>query len=244
MVSTVINYDRDLPEIRDRCPWERPKSFLVKDDNEATGWREDKSGRRPSNLLLVPRIRNAVDTWREGGYQGASEVTRRLFDFWFEEDHNVKGFDQPFRYYFCQREAIETLVWLVEITGQRDLQELISSHGPTAQRDLISKNVEFQTTIDGRRRIHRYIPELDRVGEQILPPENLRRFAFKMATGSGKTWVMAMALVWSRFHKHFVPGSDLSTNFLIVAPNVIVYQRLEKDFENNKIFLRITIDSA
>ena len=39
--------------------------------------------------------------------------------------------------------------------------------------------------------------ELDAEGVQDLPPENLRRFAFKMATGSGKTWVMAMAIVWS-----------------------------------------------
>jgi type III restriction enzyme len=71
---------------------------------------------------------------------------------------------------------------------------------------------------------------------QDLPPENLRRFAFKMATGSGKTLVMAMAIVWSYFHKKKVPDSELSTNFLIVAPNVIVYQRLEKDFAANRIF--------
>jgi type III restriction enzyme len=57
-----------------------------------------------------------------------------------------------------------------------------------------------------------------------------------MATGSGKTWVMAMAIVWSYFNKKLVPGSDLSTNFLIIAPNVIVYQRLEKDFANSEIF--------
>ena len=47
--------------------------------------------------------------------------------------------------------------------------------------------------MDGRRQIRRYVPELDGEGVQDLPPENLRRFAFKMATGSGKTWVMAMA---------------------------------------------------
>lgn len=45
-----------------------------------------------------------------------------------------------------------------------------------------------------------------------------------------------MAVVWSHFHKKRVPGSELSTNFLIVAPNVIVYQRLEKDFASNRIF--------
>jgi type III restriction enzyme len=95
--------------------------------------------------------------------------------------------------------------------------------------------------MDGRRQIHNYVRELDADGVQDLPPEHLRRFAFKMATGSGKTWVMAMAIVWSYFHKKRVPGSDLSTNFLIVAPNVIVYQRLEKDLASNRIFYELPL---
>ena len=241
MAKAVINYDRDIPEIRNRRPWEKPSSFLIKDHRAPTGWRENDSGRRPSKLLLVPKIRNAVDAWRDGGYEGATDVTRRLFEFWFEEDHIVAGYDVPFRYYFCQREAIETLVWLVEIAGQRDAQALIKAHGSIQQKDLLSMNVEFITKPDGRRRIRRYVPELDGIGEHDLPPENLRRFAFKMATGSGKTWVMAMAVAWSRFHKQFVPGSELSTNFLIVAPNVIVYQRLEKDFGNNRVFYELPL---
>ena len=180
----------------------------------------------------MPKIRKAVDIWRDSGYEGASEVSQRLFEYWFEEDHKVNGFDVPFRYYFCQREAIETLVWLVEIAEQRDAKALIETYGTITKQDLFP----FHTTTDGQRKIHRYVPELDRDGVQDLPPEDLQRFAFKMATGSGKTWVMAMAVVWSRFHKQRVPGSELSTNFLIVAPNVIVYQRLEKDFANNRIF--------
>ena len=236
MARAVVAYDKDLPEIQGRWPWEPPVSHLIKDDDAPTGWREDDSGRRPSRLLLAPNIRSAVDAWRDGGYPGASEVTRRLFEYWFEEDHEVPGFDAPFRYYFCQREAIETLVWLVEIAGQRDTKALIEAHGTIYEKDLLSKNIEFQTTMDGKRQLRRYVPELESDGVQDLPPENLRRFAFKMATGSGKTWVMAMAVVWSRLHKQRIPGSDLSTNFLIVAPNVIVYQRLEKDFASNRVF--------
>jgi type III restriction enzyme len=95
--------------------------------------------------------------------------------------------------------------------------------------------------MDGRRQIRRYVPELDGVGVQDLPPENLHRFAFKMATGSGKTWVIAMAVVWSHFHRKRVLGSELSTNFLIVAPNVIVYQRLERDFASNNIFRHLPL---
>ena len=236
MAKTLINYDKDLPEIQYRRTWEKPKSYLVKDEEESTGWREDTTGRRPTKLLLVPKIRKAVDAWRNRGYEGASEVSQRLFEYWFHEDHKVIGFDTPFRYYFCQREALETLVWLVEIASQQDAKALIETYGSFYQQDLLSKNIEFQTTIDGKRQIRRYMPELEKYGIQDLPHENLRRFAFKMATGSGKTWVMAMMIVWSRFHKERVAGSELSTNFLIVAPNVIVYQRLEKDFANNRIF--------
>jgi type III restriction enzyme len=236
MAKAVISYDKDLPEIPGRLPWEKPTSFLVKDEEAPTGWREDTSGRRPSRLLLVPKIRAAVDAWREQGSPGASDVTRRLFEYWFEEDHEVEGFPVPFRYYFCQREAIETLVWLVEIADARDAQKLVQSYAEVHQKDLFSDNIVFTTTMDGRRQIHRYVPELDGEGVQDLPPEDLRRFAFKMATGSGKTWVIAMAVVWSHFHKQRVPGSDLSTNFLIVAPNVIVYQRLERDFGSNRVF--------
>ena len=240
MPRAVIAYDKDLPEIPGRLPWEKPTSFLVKDAPPA-GWREDTSGRRPSRLLLVPKIRAAVDAWREQGYPGASDVTRRLFEYWFDEDHEVADFPVPFRYYFCQREAIETLVWLVEIAGQHDAQKLIQSYATRFKKDLFTDNIVFQTTMDGKRQLRRYVPELDGEGVQDLPPEDLNRFAFKMATGSGKTWVIAMAVVWSHFHKKRVPGSELSTNFLIVAPNVIVYQRLEKDFGSNNIFRQLPL---
>jgi len=236
MAKAVISYDKDLPEIPGRRPWDRPTSYLVKDIKAQTGWREETSCRRPSQLLLITKIRVVVDAWRDQGYPGASEVARRLFAYWFDEDHDVAGFPVPFRYYFCQREAIETLVWLVEIYGKHDTKELIQSHAEVFKKDLFMDNIVFQTTMDGKRQLRRYVPELENDGIQDLPPEDLRRYAFKMATGSGKTWVMAMAVVWSYFHKKHIAGSELSTNFLIVAPNVIVYQRLEKDFASNRIF--------
>ena len=236
MARAVISYDKDLPEIPGRRPWEKPTSFLVKDDGGA-----DRLAGGHLGPAAEPPAARAEDPSGRGrmartGLPRRVGSDRRLFEYWFEEDHEVAGFPVPFRYYFCQREAIETLVWLVEIAGNRDAQELIQSYAEIFQKDLLSKNIEFQTTMDGRRQIRRYVPELDGEGVQDLPPEDLRRFAFKMATGSGKTWVIAMAVVWSHFHKKRVPKSELSTNFLIVAPNVIVYQRLEKDFASNRIF--------
>lgn len=127
MATSIIAYDKDLPEIPGRCPWLKPDCFLVKDGKSETGWSVDRSGRRPSRLLLISKLRQAVGKWRDTGYPDASEVTLRLFNYWFEEDHEIEGFSVPFRYHFCQREAIETLAYLVEaganpgIGGERSL---------------------------------------------------------------------------------------------------------------------------
>ena len=240
MPRALISYDKDLPTIAGRLAWEEPTSHLVKDDSATTGWRE-QDGRRDSQLLLISKIRDEVKRWREAGYPGASQVSMRLFEYWFQEDHAVLGYPIPFRFYFCQREAIETLIWLTEVVNKRDVQEMIKSFADVYKRDLLTDNIVFQTTMNGRRQVRRYIPEIDREGVQDLPPENLRRFAFKMATGSGKTWVMAMTIVWAHFHKKMVPDSELSTNFLVIAPNIIVYQRLEKDFASNRVFRDIPL---
>jgi len=141
-------------------------------------------------------------------------------------DADLHGKHHPVRAYAYPGNGLR-LAWLGDATKFK--------------KDLLTDNIVFQTTMDGRRQLRRWVPELDADGVQDLPPEDLRRFAFKMATGSGKTWVMAMAVVWSYFHKKLVPASPLSTNFLIVAPNVIVYQRLERDFAANRIFYELPL---
>ena len=57
-----------------------------------------------------------------------------------------------------------------------------------------------------------------------------------MATGTGKTKVMSLVLAWSYFHKLYEPGSDLARNFLVIAPNIIVLDRLYRDFGGLRIF--------
>jgi len=240
MAQPVISYDYGLPEIAGRLPWTPPDSHLIKDESGEGKWRLVPE-RRPSPLLLPPLLRDAVNTWRNADYPGASEVSRRLFHYWFEEEHEVSGLPSPFRYHFCQREAIETLIWLVEIFGERDTKALIETYGDRRQHDLVSGSFDILTRPDGRGLIRRFVPEIGASGEQDLPPDNLRRYAFKMATGSGKTWVMAMAMVWSYLHKRMIPGSALSRHFLVVAPNLTVYQRLEKDFANGRVFRAIPL---
>jgi type III restriction enzyme len=96
-----------LPEIEERNPYTVPHSHLTKTGAET--WAE-VPGRRPSKTLLANRIRLAVDAWREGGYPGASPTSLRLLHYWFEETHFLAG-GTAFRYFFCQREAIEALVY-------------------------------------------------------------------------------------------------------------------------------------
>jgi len=241
MPKPVVSYDKDLPEIPEdlRDPNRPPQAFLRQKPGNPDEF-ELVEGRRPSKLLLVNRLRQEVDAWRYGGYQGSSDVTHRLFEHWFDDDHEVDG--ASFRYYFGQREAIETLVYLFEVRGVRDGRDLVEAYGEVFHPDgspapsLPGLDILHETKKDGTRLIRRFIPELGGATVQELPAKGLTRYACKMATGSGKTVVMAMMIVWSYFHRLRVASSKAASNFLIVAPNVIVFQRLEKDFAAGRIF--------
>lgn len=220
--------DIDLPEIADRNPYTPPTSHLAKAGTDR--W-EEAEGRRPSKTLMVNRIRSAVDTWRKSGYRGASETSQRLLTYWFEESHPTRG-GEPFRFFFCQREAIETVIYLYEVRGFRDCFKLINEFFEEPD----GTQLELGVTTRGQRKIRRYVPEIAKEAEQDLPRENLTRLAVKMATGSGKTVVMALAITWSYLHRRLESGSELADNFLVVAPNVIVFERLRQDFEGGRIF--------
>jgi len=66
--------------------------------------------------------------------------------------------------------------------------------------------------------------------------ETWTRYVIKMATGTGKTKVLGLVLVWSYFHSKYEENSDLSKNFLVIAPNIIVLNRIRKDFDGLKYF--------
>ena len=115
-----------------------------------------------------------------------------------------------FRYYFCQREAMETLVYLYEVEQKRCVSDLISEYGS---------------------------PENPLAALGIPPTENAwAKYAFKLATGTGKTKCMSLAIVWSYFHAVYEPNSEMTTRFLVIAPGLTVYERLLEDFGRGKIF--------
>ena len=159
----------------------------------------------PTAAYLVSRLRQVVDGWRAQDYPGVSDTTRRLLNYWFFEDHRSPD-GKPFGYYFCQRGAIETLIYCYEIVKARSFAKLMQDFG-------------------GSGGVY-YDPAADR----------FPRYVFKMATGSGKTKVMSLAMVWSYFHALKEANSPLAKTFLLIAPNVIVFERLKQDFADGKIF--------
>src|SRR5438067_706883 len=96
------------------APWEEPNAHRVRSERDG-GPAQKKKGRRPSPIIIANNLRAAVRIWREGFYAGASDTTRHLLEHWFQRSHRrttPAGEEIEFRYYFCQREAIETLIYL------------------------------------------------------------------------------------------------------------------------------------
>lgn len=127
---------------------------------------------------FINNLRDEIRAWRLAGYPGTAGVTRWLLEWWFERDEERKAVGK--RFFFCQQEAIETVIYLYEVQGRRRMPET---------GDLV-------------------------------------RYALKLATGTGKTVVMALLVTWSTLHKRKVSGSSLSSNFLVLVPNLTVRDRV------------------
>ncbi|MEK9141370.1 MAG: type III restriction endonuclease subunit R, partial [Nitrospirota bacterium] len=77
---------------------------------------------------LVAKVREEVFAWRANGYAGVSATSLTLLRHWFETEHLIENADSslsPFRYYFAQREAVETVIWLFEVRRARDKYDLL-----------------------------------------------------------------------------------------------------------------------
>ena len=234
--KVVIPLEQAIPEIEGRKAWEIPTSHLEKDGK---GSYKLVNTRRPSKTLLANNIRNEVDAWRKSEYKtpaGISQTSLTLLSHWFGQDHIVDG--QLFHFRFSQREAMETTIYLYEIKGVRDNALLAEKYMDAMAygNDIFTNRQEIIATAKSKRILSRVVPETGLLSNQDLPPLGLTRYCSKAATGSGKTVVMAFLTVWSYFHKKFEDNSDLSQTILVIAPNVIVYERLKSDFENGGIF--------
>jgi type III restriction enzyme len=179
-------------------PWEEPKRHRVEGESDG-GPARILDYRRPADAVIAQNLRASVKAWREGGYGGVSETSRILLHHWFGGAH-AGGF----RYHFCQREAVETLVYLMEARGLCRLAPLVAEYGGHGREEAAAG---------------------------IEPESDLwARYAFKLGTGTGKTKCMALAIVWSYFHALREGGSDMARHFVVIAPNLTVFERLREDF--------------
>jgi len=112
---------------------------------------------------------------------------------------------QNFRFHTAQREAMETLIFIFEVAKIKNRMELLQQYAFTLK------------------------------DKQLPPHDDFARYCLKMATGSGKTFVMSMAIVW-QFANYLRGEKGYANNFLILAPNVIVFDRLKSDYESGTVF--------
>ena len=170
------NYDREN-RLFSLMDGRRPAGYVVASERSRSF---DDPG-RSIEIPLVNKIRPRVKEWRDAGYAGVTGITRRLLDYW----NDPKERDN--RLFFCQLEAIETLIWLSEA------------------------------------------PAAEKVGLDIPGDGGLfTRLCSKMATGSGKTIVMAMLIAWQVLNKVTYPqDTRFSKHVFIVAPGLTVKSRLQ-----------------
>jgi type III restriction enzyme len=179
-------------------PYEEPKHYWSYDRESRTF--DLSEGRRPAGYViasqsskafddpgifvpipLVNQIRPRVKAWREAGYLGVTGITKRLLEHWNNPD------EREHQFFFCQLEAMETLIWLAEAPA--------------------SEKVGIEIPSDGGA---------------------FTRLCSKMATGSGKTIVMAMLIAWQVINKVTYPqDARYSKHIFVVAPGLTVKSRLQ-----------------
>lgn len=168
------------------------RNFVLKGGRRPAGYviasESSKSFDDPGQFVEIPlvnQIRPRIQAWRNAGYPGVTGVTKRLLEHWNDKERYTPGSSiNPF--FFCQLEAIETLIWLCEAPAAEKIGIEIPSDGG-----------EFQ------------------------------RLCSKMATGTGKTVVIAMVISWHVLNKVAYPqDARFSKHIFVVAPGLTVKCRL------------------
>ena len=166
----------------------RSQKQLIFDEGKGLSTEEQQYDPTP----IINELRYHVDRWRElkdPHSWNVTPTTARLLQHW-------RHYDFPdIRPFFCQIEAVETVIWLTEVAPKLGRQG------------------------------QRFLDYLKAANDMANP--GLFRLALKMATGSGKTTVMAMLIAWQTLNAVRHPTSNRFTRgFLIVTPGLTVRDRL------------------
>ena len=162
------------------------------------------------SLELAHRLTDVVNAaWESGEMQEkVTPTTASLLNYWFGE-----GFcnERARNFHEGQRQAILNIIYLHEVMGESSVMDAYQN----------------------------IIPELmDRadLAQLAKPKYQMPKYAVKMATGTGKTWVMHALLIWQMLNARHedVESGRFTQKFLIVAPGLIVYDRLLDAFCGRK----------
>lgn len=156
--------------------------------------------------VCVPAIRSEVEQWRANAAYPKVTETTRTLLNHWFHTDHRLPDRRTFRYHESQRFAVETLVYLYEVAGISNQAQLYQRYVQAGQNPRLPKYDLYS------------------------------RFGVKMATGSGKTKVMSLAVAWHYLNARLETENPHPATFLIVAPNVIVFERLQHDFRNGAIF--------
>ena len=208
-------YDRKTG-VPSKEPGRRAAAYWYKTERTGSAQMSLLADEEQDDLPLVNALRADVKRWRESRWEGASETTKRLLRHWWHADRSR-------RLFFCQIEAVETVIYLRELLArgrrprwkpQLGLQEFESlSRGSNPRpEEWVARIAQPPKLAD--------IPE--RNGGKPIP-----RYACKMATGSGKTVVMAMLIAWAFCNRGTKPGDPgFPRRVLVVCPNLTIKERL------------------
>jgi type III restriction enzyme len=137
--------------------------------------------------------------------EAVTPVTAELLTWWFNADSCQ---NRPVNFHQGQRDAILAMIYAHEVLGTISVLDLYEKAAPHA------------------------LVEDGRLGRVTGPGSGHPKYAAKMATGTGKTWVLNALLIWQYLNHRANPADErFTSNFLIVAPGLVVYERLLDSFQ-------------
>ncbi|NCO80013.1 DEAD/DEAH box helicase family protein, partial [Candidatus Falkowbacteria bacterium] len=159
-----------------------------------------------NELPLAKALAGEAQAWADQGWQGVTQTTYELLAYWFN-----RGEEADEKFHICQQRAIETIIYCHEILGIKTLKEAFERFAP---------EILAQKTL--KEAFERFAPEilaqsaaLSEEADNITFP----KYCLKMATGTGKTWVLAALLVWQYFNAiNNEREKQYSAHFVLVAP--------------------------
>lgn len=159
------------------------------------------------SLRLTKELNNIVNIEFNNGtyFSKVSETTKSLLHYWFDEE---RYYERNINFHKGQKQAILNAIYCYEVLQTKNVYDLYDKMLDIADCDFINDN-NFLNYI---RNIEEY---------------NYNKYCIKMATGTGKTFVMNALLIWQYLNYYYKqPNMKFNNNFLFIAPGNIVYDRL------------------